>query len=116
MLEFFKKLFGIEDKSCCKYHCCCDGPNDKEITNAVINRKEYSIILPNDIKAELEAENISISATKYKGKPSCVQMFKTIDGKCEYLGTLKARMSVKSFKDGNVCNFSRENLIYREEK
>ena len=43
-------------------------------------------------------------------------MFKVVEGKSKYIGTLKTYMNVKSFKDGNVCNFNRNNLIYREEK
>lgn len=113
MFEFFKKLFGIEDKCCCE-HCNCDGPTIEE--NIYLNRKDYRIIIPQDIALELKNEGISISATKYNGNPSCVQMFKVIDGKPKYISTLKAYMNIKSFKDGNVCNFSRKNLIYKEKE
>ena len=113
MLEFFKKLFGIENKCCCG-HCNYDGPAVEE--NIYLNRKDYRIIIPQDIALELEKAKLSISATKHNGKTSCVQMFKTIAGKSKYKGTLKDYMNVKSFKDGDVCNFSRNNLIYKKEK
>ena len=113
MLNFLKRIFGIQDKCCCEY-CHCDGPAIEE--NTFLNRKGYRIIIPQDIASELEKKKLSISATKHNGKASCVQMFETIAGKSKYKGTLKDYMNVKSFKDGDVCNFSRNNLIYKEEK
>ena len=88
----------------------------KEGLNEIIKRNTYTIILPHDIKEELDRKRYLISAKMYKGKPSCIQMFKHIDGNSMYIGTLKSYMNVKSFKDGNICNFSKENLIYNEEK
>lgn len=121
MLEFLKKLLGIKEKCCCEGTCnckkiTCDGPDLEEDFDEVIVRKDYQITIPYSIKVQLKNEDISISATKYNGNPSCVQMFKVIDGKPKYISTLKAYMNVKSFKDGNVCNFSRKNLIYKEKE
>jgi len=115
MLEFLKRLFSIKKECCCKCNCCQDGQN-KEDLNEIIKRNTYTIILPHDIKEELDQKRYLISAKMYKGKPSCIQMFKHIDGNSMYIGTLKSYMNVKSFKDGNICNFSKENLIYNEEK
>jgi len=121
MLEFLKKLLRIGEKCYCEgiCHCkkiTCDGPDLEEDFDETITRKDYKITIPYSINAELKKEGISISATKYNGKPSCVQMFKVVDGKVKYIGTLKTYMNVKSFKDNNVCNFSRENLIYKEKE
>lgn len=112
MIEFLKKLLGIKEKS---QNYTYDGPALEDF-NKVITRKDYKIILPYDIEKKLEEDNIFISATKYKGKPSCVQMFRIVNNKSKYVGTLKTFMNVKSFKDGNVCNFSHDNLIYKNEE
>ena len=114
MFGFIKKLFGKKDKCCCE-HCNCKR-NSVEDLPFVYSRKGYEIIVPQDIAMKLKEEALTLSATKYNDKPSCVQMFKVVEGKSKYIGTLKAYMNVKSFKDGNVCNFNRNNLIYREEK
>lgn len=120
MFNFLKKLFGIKDTCCCECHCKykiwdVDGPDKEDILNEVIIRRDYKIVIPTDIKTQLDNNKISISVTKHAGKTSCVQLFKTIEGKSKYMGTLKAYMNVKSFKDGDVCNFSRDNLIYKGE-
>lgn len=112
MFDFIKKLFGFKTKCDCKYNSL-DIVKDLTIT---YSRKGYEIILPVNIATELKENRLTLSATKYNNKPSCVQMFKVIEGKSKYIGTLKTYMNVKSFKDGNVCNFNRNNLIYREEK
>ena len=82
--------------------------------NIVLQYKDYSVILPKDVYMDLKSKNICINAVKYKGKPSCIQLNRSINGKTEYMGTLKNFMNVKSFKDKNVCNFDRNNLIYKE--
>lgn len=117
MFDFIKKLFGFKTE--CNCGCCsckCDGPDIAKDLTITYSRKGYEIILPVDIATELEENGLTLSATKYNDKPSCVQMFKVVEGKSKYIGTLKTYMNVKSFKDGNVCNFNRNNLIYREEK
>ena len=112
MFGFIKKLFGKKDKCCCE-HCNCNSVEDLPF---VYSRKGYEIIVPQDIAAKFKEEALTVSATKYNNKPSCVQIFKTVEGKSKYVGTLKDYMNVESFKDGNVCNFNRNNLIYRKEK
>ena len=116
MLNFIKWLFGIKEKCCCEYDCTCckNNLNEEEDFNEIIERNNYTIILPYSIKNELDKKGYLISAKMYKGKPSCIQMFKRVDGKSVYAGTLKNYMNVKSFKDNNICNFSEENLIYKE--
>lgn len=113
MFDFIKNLFK-NNKCCCKAECNFkfDGPDVKEYGDVVIIRRNYEITLPIDIDNKLNEENISISLTKYNNKPSCVQLFKKVNNKSKYIGTLKSYMNVKSFKDGNICNFSRDNLIF----
>jgi len=76
-----------------------------------IVRRDIEITLPKKVYKKLAAESIDISLVKSKGKPSCVQLTSYENGKQIYHGTLKAYMNVKSFKDGNVCNFRENNLI-----
>lgn len=117
MLNFIKWLFGIKEKCCCECDCtCCKNNSGKDDFNEIIKRANYTIILPNSIKRKLDEEGYLISAKMYNNKPSCVQMFKRIDGKSVYAGTLKSYMNIESFKDGDICNFSKENLIYKGEK
>ena len=111
MFNFLKKFFNFNNCHCNKCNC-----TELKELNTIISRKDYKIVLPVDIYNVLKENKLSISATKYKGKTSCVQMFETINGKSKYKGTLKTYMNVKSFIDGNVCNFSRDNLIYKGEK
>lgn len=118
MFKFLKNLFSFNKKCYCECNCkCCqDNLNEKEDFDEIIERNNYTIILPYSIKNELDRKGYLISAKMYKGKPSCIQMFKHADGKSIYAGTLKNYMNVKSFKDNNVCNFSKKNLIYKGEK
>lgn len=82
----------------------------KKESLTTIVRRGFEIILPIEIYNALNIEKISISVVLYKGKPSCIQLTKIIDGKAAYLGTLKDYMKVKSFKDGNNCNFAYSNI------
>lgn len=119
MFTFLKKLFGFDTKCCCK-HCNC---KESKIVKAdwipypniekVYNRCGFEIKVPMDVAGELDAKGYCVSVTKYKGKPSCVQLSKVIDGKSTYVGTLKSFMNVESFKDGNVCNFNYNNLVIK---
>jgi len=76
-----------------------------------IVRRDTKIVLPRTVYKALKAKGIDISLVKSKGKPSCVQLTSYDEGKQIYHGTLKAYMKVKSFKDGNICNFRTNNII-----
>lgn len=76
-----------------------------------IVRRDTKIVLPSSVYKTLKSQGIDISLVKSKGKPSCVQLTSYNGGKQIYHGTLKAYMNVKSFKDGNICNFRANNLI-----
>lgn len=78
---------------------------------ATLLKKDNVITLPFKVYNELVNNGYTISLKLNKGKPSCVQLNKHIDGKTKYIGTLKSYMGVKNFKDGNVCNFHKSNLI-----
>jgi len=112
MFNFLKKIFDTKEEKCC---CDCCKADFIPVANKVYTRCGCNVIVPIDVARELDNNHYCISVSKYKGKPSCVQMFKTIDGKCKYTGTLKAYMNVKNFKDGNVCNFDFTNIIENEE-
>ena len=119
MFNFIKRLFGFETKCDCK---CCNCKESRIVqadwvpypnVEKVYTRCGFDIRIPMNIAGELDAKGYCISLTKYKGKPSCVQLSKVINGKSTYIGTLKNYMNVESFKDGNICNFNYNNLIYK---
>lgn len=78
-----------------------------------INRRGYTICLPKKVYDILTAKHIDISLVISKGKPSCVQLTSYTKGKQTYHGTLKKYMGVKGFKNGNVCDFRRKNIIMK---
>lgn len=82
----------------------------KKESLTTIVRRGFEIILPIEIYNALAIEKVFISVVLYKGKPSCIQLCKNIEGKAVYVGTLKDYMKVKSFKDGNNCNFAYSNI------
>lgn len=119
MFNFLKKLFGF---GTCNCHCCKCNDESKQIKadwipypniEKVYNRCGFDIRVPIDVAGELDAKGYCVSLTKYKGKPSCVQLSKVIDGKNKYIGTLKNYMNVESFKDRDVCNFNYNNLTFK---
>ena len=81
----------------------------------IITRRDVAIRLPRKIYKELKAKGIDISLVKTKtnNKPSCVQLTSYLNGKQIYHGTLKAYMNVKKFKNGDVCDFHKNNLILK---
>lgn len=119
MFNFLKKLFGF---GTCNCHCCTCNDKPKQVKadwipypniEKVYNRCGFDIRVPIDVAGELDAKGYCVSLTKYKGKPSCVQLSKVIDGKNKYIGTLKNYMNVESFKDRDVCNFNYNNLTFK---
>lgn len=76
--------------------------------NVVINRCGCDIILPKKMYKDLQEEGYTLSVVKHNKKPSSVQVMKA--GK--YVGTLKSLYGIESFKDGNVCNFKKRNLVF----
>lgn len=76
-------------------------------------KHDFPIVIPHKIYVELETKGytISLKLNNRTKLPSCIQLNKHIDGKTKYIGTLKSYIGVKEFKDGNVCNFHKSNLI-----
>lgn len=74
-----------------------------------LNRRGYEVVLPTSVYNELRDNNINVSLAM-RGNSKTVQL------SCgtKYVGTLKAAMGVKAFKDGNPCNFRVSNLIEAE--
>ena len=106
LLSWFKGLFKNSKKCCSKA---------SEATYTTITRRGYDIIIPTNTYETLTSLKYTFNLTLYKKKPSSVQLFVTENGKQKYKGTLKDWLNVKSFKDGNVCNFKFENIIEKEE-
>lgn len=76
-----------------------------------IVRRGFTITLPKKNYEFFVKQGYTFSLTLYKGKPSCVQLKIREDQKTIYRGTLKDWLEVKSFKDGNVCNFASDNIV-----
>ena len=104
LITLFKSLFK-KKQECNKMHLC-----NHYIT---LNRRGHDIVLPQYIYDELvdKGYTIGLTLSGKEKKPSCVQLSHTIDGKQQYVGTLKSYMHVKAFNDGNVCNFNHNNII-----
>lgn len=81
-------------------------------TNVEIVRRGVTITLPNRIYKKLEKESLHITVlfSNVSGNPTCVQLFNK-DSK--YCGTLKNYMGIKGFKNKNVCDFRKSNLIFK---
>ena len=75
-----------------------------------LNRRGYEIVLPTAVYNELRENNVYVSLV-VKGTSKTVQL----NQNHKYVGTLKAAMGVKAFKDGNPCNFRVSNLIEMDE-
>lgn len=107
LLTLFKSLFTKKQEcNCKKMHLC-----DHYIT---LNRRGYDIIVPQYVYDELVDKGYTIGLTltgKEEKRPSCVQLSHTVNGKQQYVGTLKSYMHVKAFNDGNVCNFNYNNIV-----
>lgn len=84
--------------------------DDKYIT---IKNRGFNIILSLTTYNELKDQGYTISIVlNPKTKlPTCIQLNKYVNGKTKYYGTLKSKLKVKGFKDGNICNFHKSNLI-----
>jgi hypothetical protein len=111
MIEFLKKLLALLRNIFAPKNIVID--EAPEIT-VEVERRGVMIILPVSIWEELESKNYSISVVMYKGKPSSVQVLKTEDGKSKYVSTLKSYMNIKSFINGNPCDYRKENLIFND--
>ena len=102
LLSWFKSLFKNNKK-------CCSKASEAEYVT--ITRRGHDIIVPKKV-IDL---GYSVTLTLYRGKPSSVQLWSIIDGKRKYSMSLKELLGVKSFVNGNPCDFRNENIIEKEE-
>jgi len=83
----------------------------------LISRKSrgFDIIMSEALDKQLRELHYNVSVTCNKdGEPNCVQLTKTKNGKNVYISSLKKFLGVKSFKNYNLCDFSPDNLIYKD--
>lgn len=87
--------------------------NEKNVKEELVEivRRGFTITLPKKNYEFFTEHGYTFSLTLYKGKPSCVQLKAREGQKTVYRGTLKDWLEVKSFKDGNVCNFASDNIV-----
>lgn len=109
MLKFLRNLFAIFYNVFSSNDIMIEEPLE-DITE--VERRGMKILIPTKVWKELEEKNYSISVIIYKGNPSSVQILKNENGKCKYISTLKAYMNIKSFVNGNPCDYRKENLIF----
>lgn len=119
MFGFLKKWLGRKECNC--GHCTCGKSTKIEadwipLSEKVFIKSGFEIRIPLEVAQKLEDLGYSLSVSKYKGQVSCVHLYKMVNGTSVYAGTLKKFMNVKSFKDGNVCNFSHENIVVKEKE
>jgi len=78
----------------------------KRICYTVLNRRGYDVVIPTDVYNQIEKKgyNVSLVISKNYGT---VQLTKNN----KYIGTLKNYMGVKSFKNGNPCDFHVSNIV-----
>lgn len=75
-----------------------------------ITRRNIKVTLPKQLVKEMKENKVNFTVWKKEGQKNVVWLYRTNNG--EYLGSLKKNLGVKSFKDGNPCNFKKSNLIF----
>lgn len=103
MFNWLKNLFSKKEEVKEEYH--------------VIIKRGYEIILPKSFYEMCKENNYSLSVIYNKSKkPTSVQVTSIVDGQRTYIGTVKKMLNIAKFKDKNVCNFSKENIVEKENK
>jgi len=101
IFSFFKNLFLKHEKSKEEY--------------SVVFRRGYEIILPKSFYNMCKEKDYCLSIVFDKKKrPTSVQVTYIKDGKKTYIGTVKKMLSVAKFKNKNVCDFTKENIVERK--
>lgn len=72
----------------------------------------YIISMSEKLDKKLKKEGLYVSLVCANDRPSCVQLTKKVNGKNTYICSLKKYLGVKRLKNGNVCDFSPNNLVY----
>ena len=82
---------------------------------SVVVRRGYEIILPRSFYNTCKEKDYSLSIViNKKNKQTSVQVSQVKEGKRIYVGTVKKMLNISKFKDKNVWNFSKENIIEKE--
>ena len=71
-----------------------------------LTRRNTEIVLPVDVYTKIQKKGYNVSLVK-TGNSATVQLTK--DNK--YISTLKSFMKVSGFKNGDVCDFHKTNII-----
>lgn len=79
--------------------------------SVVLYRRGYPIFIQDKHLEMLKKKKQYISLVLAKGKPSCVQVTTIVNGKNTYVSSLKKMLGVKSFVNGNVCDFRKSNIM-----
>lgn len=83
----------------------------QEPESIVLYRRGYPIFIQVKHSEMLKKKKQYISLVLAKGKPACVQVTTVVNGKNTYVSSLKKMLGVKSFVNGNVCDFRKSNII-----
>lgn len=83
----------------------------QEPESVVLYRRGYPIFIQDKHLEMLKKKKQYISLVLAKGKPSCVQVTTIVNGKNTYVSSLKKMLGVKSFVNGNVCDFRKSNIM-----
>lgn len=81
----------------------------------IIVRRGYDVILPRDFYDMCKEKGYSITIVFTKNnKPTSVQVHCFKDGERNYIGSVKKMLGVAKFKNKNVCDYTKENIIRKE--
>lgn len=79
--------------------------------SVVLYRRGYPIFIQVKHSEMLKKKKQYIGLVLAKGKPACVQVTTVVNGKNTYVSSLKKMLGVKSFVNGNVCDFRKSNIM-----
>ena len=103
MFSWVKNLFCKKEEPKEEYH--------------VIVKRGHEIILPKQFYDMCKENKYNLGIIYDKcNKPTSIQVTCIRDGERIYVGTVKRMLNVAKFKDKNVCNFSKENIVVKENK
>lgn len=101
IISWFKNLFKEKET-----------PQEKYV---IIVRRGYDVILPRDFYDMCKEKGYSITIVFTKNnKPTSVQVHCFKDGERNYIGSVKKMLGVAKFKNKNVCDYTKENIIRKE--
>lgn len=82
---------------------------------SIVVRRGYDIILPKSFYNMCKEKEYSLSIVfDKKKKPTSVQVTYIKGDKKVYIGTVKKMLNIAKFKNKNVCDFTKENIVERK--